>query len=185
MKKIAILLTLVTLLFAACDPQLPEEEPTEQEKRMVQTEMTWRLDSVQSIHNWREPDESSVILRPEDGIDIWSFTFYPCTYHFPDDLVFVNELSGEKLYMAKEFNKGYCKYTCTYEGTIISAGYLCYYKDYFAFSGVKQGGWVEFMIREADTNWNTNVWTCSYNAEEDYDTGAVIERCTEFYSRVK
>ena len=185
MKKIAILLTLAAVLLTACNQLLPEEEPTEQEQQMVPEEMTWKLDSVLVINNYRMINESRQMLHPEDGIDIWSYTLYPCTFSFPEDLYFTSEYSGEKIYLQKEFNKSYCKFTCTYENSIVSGGYLCYYKDYFTFSGVSSAGWMVFMIREADTNWDADVWTCAYNAEEDYDTGAVIERRIEYYSRVR
>ena len=185
MKKTLLLITSLALLFASCDPVQPEEEPTEAEKQMVTTEMTWQLDSVLVIKNYMQAGETRQMLHPEDGIDIWSYTMYPCTYSFPQDLCFTNELSGKTIFPYKEFGGGFCKYICTYEESVISAGYLCYYKGLFTFYGVGRGGWVEFMIREADTNWDTEVWTCTFNAEEDYDTGAVRERRTEYYSRTK
>jgi len=51
-------------------------------------------------------------------------------------------------------------------------------------SGMQQGGWVDFLLREASTDWNTDVWTCAYNAEADED-GTVLERNVEYYSPVK
>jgi hypothetical protein len=69
-------------------------------------------------------------------------------------------------------------------GDIISAGYLCYYKDFFTFSGMQQGGWIEMMLREADTKWDSDVWTCSFDAEVELD-GTVVERNIEYYSRVR
>ena len=185
MKQTLLTIAAAALLFAACDPLALEEEPTAAEKLMVTTEMTWTLDSVLVIYNYQLPGEARQMLYPEDGIDIWSYTMYPCTYNFPNDLYFTDEFSGKKVYLSKEFGKGYCKYICTYKNNIISGGYLCYYKDYFTFQGVSQGGWAEFMIREADTNWNVDVWTCTYNAQEDYETGDVLERCVEYYSREK
>lgn len=185
MKKSLLLITSIALLFASCDPALPEEEPTEAEKQMVTTEMTWQLDSVLVVRNYLQVGESKKMLHPEDGIDIWSYTMYPCSYSFPEDLYFINEYSGEVISLYKEFNKGYCKYICTYNNNVISGGYLCYYRNFFTFSGVGRGGWVEFMLREASTNWDTEVWTCTYNSEEDYNTGEVIERRVEFYSRTK
>ena len=98
------------------------------------------------------------------------------------DLCFTSEMTGESIYPAKEYKQDFCKYICTYKGTVISAGYLCYYRDLFTFNGVQEGGWVEFMIRETDTNWEVPVWTCSFNVVED-DSGYVHERHTEYYSR--
>ena len=182
MKKFFVLMAVWALLFVACNPVDPEDEPTEKEKQMVQTEMTWQLDSMLVIYNYQTAKETREMFHADD-LDIWSYTFYPCTYHFPKDLYFTNEMTGEVIYLAKEYNKDFCKYICTYEGTVISAGYLRYYNDYFTMDGVRPGGWVEFMIREANTNWNTEVWTCTYNASEDYETGAVLERDIEYYSR--
>ena len=184
MKKIAILLTLVAVLFAACDPQLPEEEPTEQEKMMVPAEMSWRLDSIMNVYNYQTPYESSRIIRPEDGLDVWTYTFYPSTYQFPEEMVFVNEMTGKEVNMRQQYGKDYCKYITTYKDNVISAGYLCYYKDFFTFNGLQLGGWMEFMIREADTNWDVEVWTSTFNTEETLE-GEVLSRRTEYYSRVR
>ena len=58
-----------------------------------------------------------------------------------------------------------------------------YYKDYFTFNGTKQNGMMEFRIVETD-GWHDNLWLLSYNPEETMD-GVIIERCTEFYSRLQ
>lgn len=182
MKKILLLLAALACLLVSCEPFNDDDEPTAAEKKMIPSEMTWRLDSVLVIYNYNTPAETSEMLYPSDGLDVWSYTFYPCTYQFPKDLCFEGEMSGETIWMSKSYNKDFCKYICTYEGTIISAGYLRYYRDFFTFDGIKDGGWVDFMLREADTNWNVKVWTLSYNAEEELD-GTVLERDIEYYSR--
>ena len=182
MKRALLLLAAFAAVLVSCNPVDPEDEPTEKEKQMVPAEMTWELDSVLVIYDYHTSEESSEMLYPSDGIDIWSYTFYPYTYHFPKDLCFTNEMTGESIYLAQEYKQDFCKYICTYQGGIISAGYLCYYRDLFTFNGVQEGGWVEFMIRETDTNWEVPVWTCSFNVVED-DSGYVHERHTEYYSR--
>ena len=184
MKKTLLLLALLTAVLASCNHVDPEDEPTEKEKKMVGTEMTWTLDSVLVIYNYKTSRETSMMLHPEDGLEIWSYTFYPCTYKFSKDFCFVNEMTGETVWMADEYNKDYCKYIFTYEGEVYAGGYLCYYDDFFMFNGLKEGGWVDVMLREADTNWNVPVWTCAYNDLEDSD-GNVLERYVEYYSRTK
>jgi len=182
MKKTFALLAVLALFAFACNPVDPEDEPTEKEKQMVRAEMTWQLDSMLVIYNYQSSTESREMLHA-DELDVWSYTFYPCTYRFPKDLCFINEMTGETFYFAKEYNKDFCKYICTYKGTVISAGYLRYYNNLFTMDGLRTGCWAEFMIREADTNWNTEVWTSTYNAVEDYDSGKVQERHVEYYSR--
>ena len=86
--------------------------------------------------------------------------------------------------ISEQFNEGYCKYLCTYYGEPVAAGYLTYYKDKFTFYGLQQGGWIEFMMREADTDWDKEVWTVAYNTNVDFD-GTVLERCIEYYSRLE
>ena len=183
MKKIVMLLFLVVVLVSSCIEKF-NDTPTETEKQMVPTEMTWKIDSMLVVRDIHSPTQTSEMLYPSEGLIEWSYTFYPCTYQFPKDLCFTNEMSGETTYMYKEYNKNYCKYICTYQNEVISAGYLCYYNSYFTFNGLQQGGWVEFMMREANTQWDVPVWTVAYDASVSPD-GFVLERCYEFYSRVK
>ena len=177
-------------LLAACtkdNPVEPEPEqggPTAKEKAMVPTEMIWQLDSVLVIYNPGTLIETYRMLYAGQDTYQWTYTFYPCTYKFPDDLVFYSEFDDEDVQISKAYNEDYCKYLCTIGGEPISAGYLCYYKDFFTFSGLKQGAWVEFMLREADTNWNIDVWTCAFDADVDFD-GTVLERNVEYYSRLR
>ena len=184
MKKIWLLLTLCSLCFVSCNILNPEDDPTELEKAMVKTEMTWTLDSVLVVYNYQSPDEYSEMLYPSDGIGTWSYTFYPSSYRFPKELCFVNGMTGEAVYPSKEYDNDYCKYICTSGDGVFSAGILCYYNTFFTFSGIQQDGWVEFMMREANVNWNVDVWTCTFNASEDLN-GTVLERDTEYYSRVR
>ena len=184
MKKFLLFLAVFACLSVSCNKFDWGDKPTDEEKSMVGVEMTWQLDSTLVIYNYQCPDETSEMLYPSDGMEVWSYTFYPYTYRFPKDLVFESELTGKPINVAKEYNEDYCKYICTYEGTIISAGYLGYYKDYFTFNGIQDGGWVEFMIREADAFWNVPVWISAFNAAEDLG-GTVLERHVEYYSRVK
>lgn len=177
-------------LLAACDldnednPIGGGDEPTQKEKDMVPSMMMWRLDSTLLINNPGTPIETYQMLYAGQDTYQWTYTFYPYTYKFPDDLVFRNDLGEEPVQMSKAYKKDYCKYTCEVGGEIVSAGYLCYYKDYFTFSGLQQGCWVEFMLREASTNWNTDVWTAAYDSEVERD-GTVLERTVEYYSPVR
>ena len=190
--KYVLAISLVAILFlAGCkkdDPTPepdPENQPTKAEKDMIPTEMTWALDSTLYIYNYQQTDESSEMIHKGEGLADVVYTFYPYTYRFPSDLYFVGEMGGDTIYLAKEYDEDYCKYICKYHGDIIAAGKLWYYKDdYFTFSGYKAGGWVEFMMREADTNWNVDVWTSAYNDTET-DDGIVLERHVEYYSRVR
>ena len=166
-------------------PEEPEEQgPTQKEKDMIPTEMMWQLDSVLVIFNPGTPIETYTMLYAGQDTYQWTYTFYPYTYKFPDDIVFYSEFDGEAYQMSKEYTQDYCKYITTMGGEIISAGYLCYYRDVFTFSGMQQGGWVEFMLREADTKWDSDVWTCAFDAEVELD-GTVVERNIEYYSRVR
>ena len=166
-------------------PEEPEEQgPTQKEKDMVPTEMIWQLDSVLVIYNPGTLIETYRMLIAGQDTYQWTYNFYPYTYKFPDDIVFYSEFDGEAYQMSKEYTQDYCKYITTMGGEIISAGYLCYYRDVFTFSGMQQGGWVEFMLREADTKWDSDVWTCAFDAEVELD-GTVVERNIEYYSRVR
>lgn len=189
MKKRLLFLLIAAAIMAACthdDPDNPDPQgPTERERNMVTEEMSWKLDSVLVIYNYMADNEVRRMYHEEDGIYIWTYTLYPSTYQFPDDMHFTNEMTGETLYLNDlyDYARDYCKYTCSYEGEIISAGYLMYYKDYFTFCGTKNGGWAEFRIVETD-GWTDSLWTLSFNPTEA-DDGTVLERNTEYYSRVR
>jgi len=171
------------------DPNDPTYQPTEAEKNMVTSPMSWTLDSVLVITNYKEADESSQMYTKADNILTWTYHFYPSSYQFPTDLVFVSEMDGSKIKMSKEYNQDYCKYTCESDGEIIAAGYLCYYtnasgNEYFAMNGTKFGGWVEFRIVEAELpSPDADVWTLAFDASADEDH--VYERQIEYYSQVK
>lgn len=167
-------------------PVDPEEEqgPTQKEKDMIPTEMMWQLDSVLVIHNPGTLIETYNLLYAGQDTYQWTYSFYPYTYKFPEDLIFTSEWDEEAYVISERFAEDYCKYTCSLDGEIIAAGYLCYYRDMFTFSGVKQDGMVDFMIRDADTKWDSDVWTCSYDSEVEFD-GTVLERTIEYYSRVR
>ena len=152
---------------------------------MVTEEMTWQLDSIMVITNYQTAKEESYIVYPGEELPRWSYTFYPCKWTFPEDLYFVNAYTEERVYLSREFAQEFCKYICKSDGEIVSAGYLCYYRDFFTFNGLQSNGMMQFMIREAETDWRTTeVWTCTYNPTET-DDGIVLERNIEFYSRVK
>ena len=145
----------------------------------------WQLDSTLVINYPGSLIETYQMLYAGKDTYQWTYTFYPCTYRFPDDIIFYSELEeGVSYQLSQMYKEDYCKYTCTIDCEIISAGYLCYYKDFFTFTGLKQGGWVDFMLREADTKWNSEVWTCTFDAEVEQD-GTVVERQVEYYSRVR
>lgn len=170
----------------APEPEPEQNGPTLKEKNMVKEQMTWRLDSVEVIKNYQQPNESRYMAYAGKDINAipLMYTFYPCDYQFPEDLVFHSDMEPGFIHqISEQFNEAYCKYLTTYYGEPVAAGYLTYYNDQFAFYGLQQGGWVEFMIREADTNWNTEVWTCAYNSDVEHD-GTVNERIIEYYSRV-
>ena len=194
MKYYYSILAVVACMFAACGtndlPVYSEPEPegpTQKEKNMVMDEMTWRLDSVLVIKNYQQPDETSYMVYAGEDFNAppISYTFYPCDYQFPNDLLFYSDMDPDMTHNISElFNEGYCKYLCTYYGEPVAAGYLTYYKDKFTFYGLQQGGWIEFMMREADTDWDKEVWTVAYNTNVDFD-GTVLERCIEYYSRLE
>lgn len=184
------------LMFAACTndlpdnpvviPEEPEEQgPTQKEKDMIPSEMMWQLDSVLVILNPGTVIESYQMLIAGQDTYQWTYNFYPYDYKFPDDIVFYSAFDGEAYQMSKMYDNDFCKYVTTMGGEVISAGYVWYYKDdLFTFSGMQQGGWVEFMLREADTKWDSDVWTCAFDAEVELD-GTVVERNIEYYSRVR
>lgn len=191
MKKIGMMLMAAIVAFGmtACNesdnPVEPVEDgPTAKEKAMVPSMMMWQLDSMQIIYYPGSLIETSQMLYA--GIDTyqWTYTFYPCTEKLPDGIVFRSDFEDYSINVSEEYTKDYCKYVCTESGEVISAGYLCYYKDYFTFSGLQQGCWVEFKLREASTNWNTVVWTTTYDSSVALD-GTVEERTIEYYSRVR
>lgn len=191
MKKIGMMLMAAIVAFGmtACNesdnPVEPVEDgPTAKEKAMVPSMMMWQLDSMQIINYPGSLIETSQMLYA--GIDTyqWTYTFYPCTEKLPDGIVFRSDFEDYSINVSEEYTKDYCKYVCTESGEVISAGYLCYYKDYFTFSGLQQGCWVEFKLREASTNWNTVVWTTTYDSSVALD-GTVEERTIEYYSRVR
>ena len=166
-------------------PEEPEEQgPTQKEKDMIPTEMMWQLDSVLVIFNPGTPIETYTMLYAGQDTYQWTYTFYPYTYKFPEDLVFYSAWEDEPHKISEQYAEDYCKYTCTVGGEIISAGYLCYYRDMFTFNGLKHDGMVEFMLREADIKWDSDVWTCAYDSDVDHD-GTVLERTIEYYSRVR
>jgi len=187
------LLAVGAFLLAACDnPDSPIGEdnpngPTQKEKNMVMDEMTWRLDSVLVIYNYQQPNETRQMVYAGEDFNAppISYTLYPCDYKFPDDLVFYSDMEpGQTHNISEQFNEDYCKYLCTYYGEPVAAGYLTYYKDLFSFYGLQQGGWIEFLIRETNPNWDDEVWTLAYNASEEPD-GTVLERHVEYYSRLE
>ena len=187
-KTIYLLLAVLGCFMVSCDPhQDPEEEdaPTAREQAMVTEEMTWQLDSILVIKNYQTAREESYIVYPGEEYPSWSYTFYPCTWTFPENLYFVNAYTEERVFLSREFAQAFCKYICKSDGEIVSAGYLCYYRDFFTFRGLQSNGMIQFMIREAETDWRTTeVWTCTFTPIET-DEGIVLERNIEFYSRVK
>ena len=195
MKKIEMMLMAAIVAFGmtACtndnsdNPAEPLQEsgPTAKEKAMVTEPMIWMLDSILVIYNYQTPIETYKMLYAEEDFDGWSYRLYPCTYQFPDNLMFNSAFDDETYQMSQMYNEDFCKYTCitVADEKIVSAGYLCYYRDMFTFRGLQQGGMVEFMIREADTKWDSDNWTCTYNASVEED-GTVLERNVEYYSRV-
>lgn len=178
-------------LFVSCgkdeentDTPQDDSQPTQREKAMIPEQMTWKLDSVLVIYDYQTPNENSVMRYSGDGISFITHTFYPYTYRFPDDMFFIFQMGGDTIWLAESYSEDYCKYVTKYQGEVIAAGNLCYYRDMFTFSGIQVDGMIEFMVREASTNWNNEVWTCAYNASEEQD-GTVLERHIEYYSRVE
>ena len=186
--KYSLMHAVIACLLVACttdNPIVPQQDgPTAKEKAMVPTMMMWQLDSTLVINNPGTPIETYQMLYA--GIDTyqWTFTFYPCTEKLPNDIIFYSDFEDYSVNVSEQYNKNYCKYLCTESGEVIAAGYLCYYRDMFTFDGLQQGCWVEFKLREASTNWDTDVWTCAYNSEVDFD-GTVLERTVEYYSPVR
>lgn len=185
MKKL-IFFALVAILVACNNNNDPEIlVPTDKEKNMVTEMMMWQLDSILDILYYQQPNEQRQMFYPSDGIDVVTYTLYPSTYQFPEDLYCVNVMTGETEYYSDLYAgaRDFCKYTCSYEGKMVSAGYLMYYNDLFTFNGTKQNGMMEFRILETE-GWKDNVWELAYNPEETED-GVVIERHIEYYSRVR
>ena len=186
--KYSLMHAVIACLLVACttdNPIVPQQDgPTAKEKAMVPTMMMWQLDSTLVINNPGTPIETYQMLYA--GIDTyqWTFTFYPCTEKLPNDIIFYSDFEDYSVNVSEQYNKNYCKYLCTESGEVIAAGYLCYYRDMFTFDGLQQGCWVEFKLREADTNWDTDVWTCAYNSDVEQD-GTVLERVIEYYSPVR
>ena len=191
MKSKLFLMAILACLMAACSvednpskPTEPEGGPTAKEKAMVPTMMQWQLDSMLIINYPGSMIETYKMLKAGEDTYQWTYTFYPCTEKLPDGIIFQSDFDDESINVSETYTEDYCKYICTLDNQIIAAGYLCYYRDSFTFSGLQQGCWVEFKLREADTNWNTEVWTSTYNTSVAYD-GTVEERTVEYYSRVR
>ena len=110
MKRFLLVVAAAAALFTSC---LKEESnaPTSMEKAMVPEQMTWVLDSITVYYNFAMPDQTIQTVRESDGLDIMSYTFYPYTYSFPEDMYFESEFSGEKVYLAKEYKDDFCKFT--------------------------------------------------------------------------
>ncbi|MBO4557071.1 MAG: hypothetical protein J5693_00515 [Bacteroidales bacterium] len=184
MKRFFLVVAAAAALFTSC---LKEESyaPTAMEKAMVPEQMTWVLDSITVYYNFAMPEQTIQTVRESDGLDIMSYTFYPYTYSFPEDMYFESESSGEKVYLAKEYKDDFCKFTAALaDGTIFSAGYLCYYRDLFTFNGLKSGAWAVFFIVNADPVWTNPVWTLAYDPIVT-DDGQVLEHRVEYYHRVE
>ena len=126
---------------------------------MVKEEMTWTLDSVLVVYDYQTDHEQSFMLRKDEGLITWSFTFYPYTYTFPAELTAFN-------------------------GIFLSAGYMCYYNDMFCLRGMKSDGMLEMRVVDANTNWNEPVWTITFNPVVMEDN-TIQEHRVEYYSRVK
>lgn len=189
MKKHILLLiafAAAPLLFSCTphdDPDEPADQPTEAEKNMITEPSAWTLDSVLVITYYNEPAEHRELYTRDDGILTWTYRLYPSSYRFPADLLFTSDFDGSEIRMSEEYRQDYCKYTCESGGRIISAGYLIYYRDFFTFSGMKTGGWMEFRIVEtAAPSPAADVWTMAYDASADDDH--VYERRVEYYSRL-
>lgn len=195
MRKIEKMLiaTIVACSMTACsndsidNPIVPDDDivPTAKEKAMVQEPMIWMLDSIQIIYDYQTPNETYEMLYAGYDIDGKSYRFYPSTYQFPEDLVFYDFVDDNAIQVSKQFNKDFCKYVCISAANeeIVSAGYLCYYGDMFTLNGIRRGGIVDHSMFEADTSWDSDVWTCSYNALQE-DDGIVKIRHIEYYTRV-
>ena len=152
------------------------------EKAMVKEQMTWRLDSTLVIYNYQKPNETREMVYPKENEPTWAYTFYPSAYKFPSDLIFHDE-EDNSYQISELYNDDHCKFIFSVGDQIISAGYLCYHNGQFTFNGVDNEGWIVFMMREADTDWSVETWTCTFNVSVD-DDGTVLERNIEYYSRI-
>ncbi|MBO4611005.1 MAG: hypothetical protein J5668_02745, partial [Bacteroidales bacterium] len=105
MKKLSIFcLAVLGCMLVACDPPSDQDfEPTAEEQAMVKAEMTWQLDSILVITNYQTAKEDSYVVYPGGELPSWSYTFYPCTWGFPEDLYFVNAYTEEKVFLSREF----------------------------------------------------------------------------------
>lgn len=187
MKKL-ILFSLLVLLVACNNNNNNEPEilvPTDKEKNLVTEMMTWQVDSVLDILNYQQPNETQQMFYPEDGIDALVYTLYPASYQFPEDMYCVNVMSGETEYYKDLYAnaRDFCKYTCSLDGERVSAGYLMFYNDLFAFNGTKQNGMMEFFLVETE-GWKDDLWMFAFNPIET-DDGVIVERNVEYLSRVR
>ena len=152
MKKIVMMLMAAIVAFGmtACNesdnPVEPVEDgPTAKEKAMVPSMMMWQLDSMLIINYPGSLIETYQMLYA--GIDTyqWTFTFYPCTEKLPDGIIFQSDYDDYSINVSEEYNKDYCKYVCTESGEIISAGYLCYYRDYCKCKSRRDRCWYPYI----------------------------------------
>lgn len=184
MKKILFFALALSAILFSCNRE-NENEPSKKERNMVKEEMTWKLDSMLVIYNYQTPEEESFVVIAGEQIAPWTYTFYPYKYQFPADLYAVNVMVGDTVFFADKYPEKYCKYSHhDVDGSFMSAGYLCYYNgELFMLRGTKADGTLDTRIVDASTNWDTPVWTITYNPQEDDDV--VYERRVEYYSRVK
>ena len=98
MKSKLFLMTIMACLLAACsvedNPTKPTdpEGPTAKEKAMVTSMMMWQLDSTLVINYPGSMIETYKMLYAGKDTYQWTYTFYPCTYRFPDDIIFYSDL---------------------------------------------------------------------------------------------
>jgi len=188
MKKTVFVLLAICALLTSCNKD--NDKPTKKEKNMVKEEMTWKLDSVKVIYNYQTSQEESFVVHEGEGLSFGSYTFYPWEYQFPSDLTVQNVMTGKITSLAEKYSDNYCKYIAqNRDGEFLSGGYLCYYtdkdrNDHFSLMGIKADGMAEMRVVEAEAQWDTQVWTITYNPSEDVD-GTVLERRVEYYSRVR
>lgn len=184
MKKTALLVLALCAVLMGCNRE-PEDGPSKKERKMVKEEMTWTLDSVLVVYDYQTDHEQSFMLRKDEGLITWSFTFYPYTYTFPAELTAFNGMSGDVISYAEQYSEPYCKYICSDDqGIFLSAGYMCYYNDMFCLRGMKSDGTLEMRVVDANTNWNEPVWTITFNPVVMEDN-TIQEHRVEYYSRVK